>query len=149
MSRPMSDDGGRIDDGGIDVRDRSTADLLKQLSQQMTALIHQEVELAKAELAQKTKKVGLGAGMFGGAGVFALLGAGALVAAAIAGIATVLSVWLSALVVGAALLLLAGVVALTGLSELSRGTPPVPEQAIESTKEDVEWLKTQARSAKP
>ena len=129
--------------------ERTTAELLKELSEQLTALVHQEIELAKAELAVKTKRAGIGAGMFGGAGVVGLLGAGALVTAAIAGIATALSVWLSALIVGGALLTVAGVVALTGLSELSRGTPPIPEQAIESTKEDVNWLKTQAKSAKP
>ena len=133
----------------MEVGERTTAELLKELSEQLTALVHQEIELAKAELAVKTKRAGIGAGMFGGAGVVGLLGAGALVAAAIANIATALSVWLSALIVGAALLAVAGVIALTGLSELSRGTPPIPEQAIESTKEDVNWLKTQAKSAKP
>ena len=138
-----------VPQGPTEVGDRTTADLLKKLSEEMTALVHQEVELAKAELALKTKRVGLGAGMFGGAGVVGLLGAGALVAAAIAGIATALSVWLSAVIVGAGLIGVAGVIALTGLSELSRGTPPIPEQAIESTKEDVNWLKTQAKSAKP
>ena len=138
-----------VPQGPTEVGDRTTADLLKKLSEEMTALVHQEVELAKAELAQKTKRVGLGAGLFGGAGVVGLLGAGALVAAAIAGIATALSVWLSAVIVGAALIGVAGVIALTGLSELSRGTPPIPQQAIESTKEDVNWLKTQAKSAKP
>lgn len=130
------------------VEGKSTADLLKDLSNELTTLIHQEVALAKTELAEKGKKLGAGAGMFGGAAVFGLLGAGALVAAAIAGIATALSVWLSALIVGGALVLVAGVLSLTGRSEVSRGTPPIPEEAIQSSKEDVEWLKTQARSAR-
>lgn len=132
----------------MSVEDKSTADLLKDLSSELTTLIHQEVALAKTELAEKGKKVGAGAGMFGGAAVVGLLAAGAFVTAAIAGIATVLSVWVAALIVGGALLALAGMLALTGGVELSKGTPPVPEEAIESTKEDVEWLKTQARSAK-
>ncbi len=133
----------------MSVEDKSTADLLKDLSNELTTLVHQEIDLAKVELIEKTKRVGAGAGMFGGAAVVGLFGGGALVAAVIAGIATALSVWLSALIVGGALLLLAGVLALTGRTEVARGTPPIPEQAIESSKEDVEWLRTQARSAKP
>lgn len=132
----------------MSVEEKSTSDLLKDLSSELTTLIHQEVALAKTELAEKTKKVGVGAGMFGGAAVAGLLAAGALVAAAIAGLATALSVWLSALIVGVVLLAVAGAVALTGRNELAQGTPPIPEEAIESSKEDVEWLKTQAKSAR-
>ncbi|HET6964417.1 MAG TPA: phage holin family protein [Acidimicrobiales bacterium] len=133
----------------MSVEGKSTADLFRDLSNEMTALVHQEIELAKVELAEKTKKVGAGAGLFGGAAVTGLLAAGALVAAAIAGIATVLSVWLAALIVGVILLGVAGVMAVTGRAEVAQGSPPIPEEAIQSSKEDVEWLKTQARSAKP
>lgn len=132
----------------MSVEQKSTADLLRDLSSELTTLIHQEVALAKTELAEKTKKVGLGAGIFGGAAVVGLLAAGALIAAAIAGLATALSVWLSALIVGGVLLAVAGGLALTGGKELVQGTPPIPEEAIESSKEDVEWLKTQAKSAR-
>lgn len=132
----------------MSVEQKSTADLLRDLSSELTTLIHQEVALAKTELTEKTKKVGLGAGMFGGAAVVGLLAAGALTAAAIAGLATALSVWLAALIVGGLLLAVAGVLALTGGKELAQGTPPIPEEAIESSKEDVEWLKTQAKSAR-
>lgn len=133
----------------MSVEEKSTAELLRDLANELTSLVHDEIELAKVELAEKAKKVGVGAGMFGGAAVVGLLAGGALVTAAIAGIATALSVWLSALIVGGALLLVAGVLALTGGTEVAKGTPPIPEEAIQSTKEDVEWLKTQARSAKP
>ncbi len=133
----------------MSVEGKTTAELFRDLSNEMTALVHQEIELAKVELSEKTKKFGLGAGMFGGAAVTGLLAAGALVAAAIAGIATALSVWLSALIVGVVLLGIAGVMALTGRAEVAQGTPPIPQEAIQSSKEDVEWLKTQARSAKP
>ncbi|HET9076760.1 MAG TPA: phage holin family protein [Acidimicrobiales bacterium] len=132
-----------------DLQDKSTAELLKTLSTQVTALVHQEVELAKAELADKTKKFGVGAGIFGAAGVVGILAGATLVAAAVAGIATALSVWLSILIVGAFLAAVAGVLALTGITELAQGAPPIPQEALESTKEDVAWLKTQARSARP
>ena len=137
------------DTSSTDLQEKTTAELLQTLSNQVTALVHQEVELAKAELVGKTKKVGLGAGIFGTAGVVGILGGATLVAAAIAGIATALSVWLSILIVGAFLVVVAGVLAVAGVTELAGGTPPIPEEALESTKEDVTWLKTQARSAKP
>ncbi len=132
-----------------ELHEKTTAELLKTLSTQVTALVHQEVELAKAELSEKTKKFGVGAGMFGAAGIVGLLAGATLIAAAIAGIATALSVWLSILIVGGFLLVVAGILALTGVTELAEGSPPIPQEAIESTKEDVTWLKTQARSAKP
>ena len=64
-------------------RDASTSDLVKQLSDQTSRLVRQELELLKAELAIKGKQAGAGAGLFGGAGVFALFAFGALTAAAI------------------------------------------------------------------
>ena len=130
-------------------KDETVAQLLRDLSRQTTTLVHQEVELAKAELGAKGRRMGAGAGLLGAAGVIALLGAGALVAAAIAGLATALSVWLSALIIGAVLLAVGGAIALSGKKEIQEAGPPVPTQAVKSTKEDVEWLKTQAQSAKP
>ena len=130
-------------------QDKSVADLLRDLSAEMTTLIHQEVDLAKAELGEKSKKLALGAGMFGGVGVMVLLGLAALVTAAIAALAQVMSLWLAAVIIAIALMAIAGTLALCGRLEVTKGTPPVPEQAIESTKEDVAWLKTQAKSARP
>jgi uncharacterized membrane protein YqjE len=139
----MADD--RLQD---DLRDRPIGELLKQLSQETTTLVRQELELAKAEMAQKGKRAGLGAGMFGGAGASALLGLGALSAAAIAALDTAMPLWLAALIVAVIWLALAGVLALTGKSKVQQATPPVPEQTQQSVKEDVEWAKTQTRSAK-
>lgn len=139
----MADD--RMQD---ELRDRPIGDLLKQLSQETTTLVRQELELAKAEMAQKGKQAGLGAGMFGGAGVAALLGFGALTAAAIAALETGIALWLAALVVALLWLAVAGVLAMTGKSKVQQATPPVPEQTQQSVKEDVEWAKTQARSAR-
>src|SRR3954462_12639624 len=86
--------------GGPDLKDRPIGDLLKQLSEQTTTLVRQELELAKAEVSEKGKKAGQGAGMFGGAGVSALLGLGALTAALIAALDTGMATWLAALIVG-------------------------------------------------
>jgi uncharacterized membrane protein YqjE len=131
-----------------DLRDRPIGELLKQLSQETTTLVRQELDLAKAEMAVKGKRAGLGAGMFGGAGASALLGLGALTAAAIAALDSAMPLWLAALIVAVIWLAVAGVLALTGRRKVQEATPPVPEQTQQSVKEDVEWAKTHARSAK-
>ena len=124
------------------------SELVKQLSDQTTHLVRAEVELAKAELAQKGKKAGIGAGMFGGAGVFGFYGFGALTAAIIALIATALDTWLAALIVAAVYFAIAGIAALMGKSKVQQATPPVPEQAIATTKTDVDVTKARVKEAR-
>src|ERR671937_1445788 len=126
----------------------SVAELVKQLSEQTSRLARQEVELAKAELAVKGKRAGLGAGMFGGAGLFGLYALGALTAAIILALATAVAGWLAALIVAALHGAIAGVLALTGKNKVAQATPPVPEQATESVKEDVRWAKTRAQAGR-
>jgi Putative Actinobacterial Holin-X, holin superfamily III len=126
----------------------SIAELIKQLSEQSSRLARQEVELAKAELAVKGKRAGIGAGMFGGAGVLGFYGLGALTAAAVLALATAVTAWLAALIVAAVLAAIAGILALQGKHKVSQATPPLPEQAAESVKEDVQWTKTRAQSAR-
>jgi hypothetical protein len=134
--------------GQEEARDRPVSELLKDLSDQTTTLVRQEIELAKAELAVKGKRAGIGAGMFGGAGMVGLFALGALTAAAILALATAVAPWLAALIVGAVYGAVAGVLALQGRSEVRSATPPVPEQAVESTKEDVAWVRTRAKAAR-
>jgi uncharacterized membrane protein YqjE len=134
--------------GTNDLRERPTSELLKQLSDQTTALVRQEVELAKLELQEKGKKAGIGAGMFGGAGVLGLYAVGALTATIILALATFLPGWVAALIVTVIYGAIAGVLALRGKSKVQEATPPVPEQAVDTTKEDVRWVKTRAQSAR-
>src|SRR4051794_34534914 len=128
--------------------DASVAELFKQLSEQTTRLVRDEVELAKAELGEKAKSAGMGAGMFGGAGLFGLYAVGALTATIILALATFLPGWVAALIVTVVYGAIAGVLALRGKSQVKEATPPVPEQAVETTKEDVRWVKTRAQSAR-
>ena len=128
--------------------DKSLADLSKQLSEQAAALASKEVELAKAEVALKGKRLGLGAGMFGGAGMLGFYGVGALIAAAILALATAVAAWLAALIIAVVLGAIAGVLALQGKNKVQQATPPVPEEATESVKEDVQWAKTRAQQAR-
>jgi hypothetical protein len=127
-------------------QDKPLGELVQDLSRQTSTLIRQEMRLAQAELTEKGRHAGKGAGMFGGAGVVALYGVGALVAAAILGLATVLEPWIAAAAIGAGLLLVAGILALTGKKELDEAGPPKPEQAIESVQRDIDTVKARAKS---
>jgi membrane protein len=132
----------------IDQRQRPTGELVKDLSTQVSALVRQELELAKVELTAKGKQAGIGAGLLGGAGLFALYGVGALVATAILALATAVDGWLAALIVAVALLALAGVLALLGKRRAQRAVPPLPEQAVETLKEDVRYTKEHVAEAR-
>ena len=127
-------------------QDKPLGELVQDLSRQTSTLIRQEMRLAQAELTEKGRHAGKGAGMFGGAGVVALYGVGALVAAAILGLATVLEPWIAAAAIGAGLLLVAGILALTGKKEFDEAGPPKPEQAIESVQRDIDTVKARAKS---
>jgi MFS family permease len=126
--------------------ERSVGELVQQLSQQTSALIRQEMRLAQAELTEKGKHAGKGAGMFGGAGLVALYGVGALVAAAIVGLGTLIEPWIAAVIVGAVLLAVAGILALTGKKQVEQATPPKPEKTLESVQRDVDTVKARAKS---
>jgi uncharacterized membrane protein YqjE len=136
------------DNATDELRDRSTAELLKQLSDQTTNLVRQEIELAKLEFREKGKKAGLGAGMFGGAGLFGVFALATLTACIVLALATFLPAWLAALIVTVVYGAIAGVLALRGRAEVQQATPPLPEQAVGSTKEDVRWVKSKAQSAR-
>jgi uncharacterized membrane protein YqjE len=128
-----------------DPRDRPVGELLKQLSEQTSTLVRQELELAKAELSEKGKAAGLGAGMFGAAGLLGFLALATLTAAAVLALATAMDAWLAAVLVAAVYGAGAGVLAVIGKSRVQEATPPLPEQTQESVKEDVEWTKRSAR----
>jgi MFS family permease len=130
-----------------DLRERPIGELVKQLADQTSTLVRQEMDLAKAELAQKGKVAGKGAGLLGAAAVVALLAAGALTAFLIMLLDGALANWLSALVVAVVFGAIAAVLALQGRNRIKAATPPVPEQTVETVKEDVEWAKTRAGSA--
>ncbi|MGH2354631.1 MAG: phage holin family protein [Chloroflexota bacterium] len=100
-----------------------------------------ELRLGLAELQQKGKRTGVGAGLAGGAGLMALYGLGVLLVAVVAALGLVLPVWVAALIVGAAVLVLAGGLGLVGLGQANRAAPPIPQQAIASAKRDVETVK--------
>jgi len=119
----------------------STGELVKQLSEQVSLLVRDELKMARREVTRKGKQAGIGVGMFGASGLVALYGVAALLAAAIIAISGEIRAWLAALIVGLALLAVSAAAALAGRGRMRRAAPPVPEQAVEGTKADVEEVR--------
>jgi lipopolysaccharide export LptBFGC system permease protein LptF len=128
--------------------ERSISELVKALTEQTQTLARKEVELAKAELTQKGKRLGVGAGAFGAAGLLGLFAFGALTATLILLLGTAIDAWVAALIVTVVYALIAGALALTGKKQVEEGTPPVPERAMASSKEDVETAKRSVQEAR-
>jgi Putative Actinobacterial Holin-X, holin superfamily III len=127
-------------------RSESTAELVKDLSREVSELVRQEVALAKAELTEKGKQAGAGAGMLSGAAVLGLVAVGGSLATVILLLDLVMPAWLAALIGTVVYAAGAAVLGLRGKDRLGQATPPAPEQTIESVKEDVQWAKTRATS---
>jgi uncharacterized membrane protein YqjE len=138
----------RHDDNGSALRDQPVSDLVKQLTEQTKTLVQQEIELAKAELTEKGKKVGLGAGMFGAAGLLGFFAFATLTACFVLALDTALVTWLAALIVAALYGAVAGVLALSGKKQVTEAGSPVPEQTVDTVKEDVRWAKQRAQAGR-
>jgi uncharacterized membrane protein YqjE len=120
--------------------DASIGELLARLTAQLSRLVRDEMELARAEIRQSAKHAGVGAGLFGAAGLLAFFGAASLIAAAIAALALAVPVWASALIVGAVLFVGAGLAALFSKRQAEDATPAAP-QTVASVKKDIQELK--------
>jgi hypothetical protein len=131
-----------------ELRDRPLAEVAENLTSDVSLLVRQEIELAKAEMAQKGRTAAPGIGMFGGAGIVALCAAGALTAFLVLVFSIFLPEWAAALIVGAVLAAVAVVLVRQGKERVADAGKPIPEQTIETVKEDVEWTKTRASSAR-
>ncbi len=128
--------------------DDSIAELTRRLSDQTKTLVQQEMELAKAELSEKGKRAGIGAGMFGGAGLFGFFAFATLTAFLILALAEAVDAWLAALIVTLVYGAVAGVLALSGKKKVQQATPAMPEQTVETVKEDIEWTKQRAQAGR-
>jgi uncharacterized membrane protein YqjE len=119
----------------------STGQLVSQLTEQSVQLIRSELQLAQAEMTEKAKHAGVGAGLFGGAGLIALYGVGSLIATIILALALVMDAWLAALIVTVVLFVIAAVAALIGKKQVTQATPAAPERTIDNVKQDIETVK--------
>jgi len=123
----------------------SISELVSELSEQVTTLVKDELALARAEMTEKGKRAGVGAGLLGAGGVLALYGLGALFVTIGAVLALVMPVWLASLIVAIVVFAAAGVAALIGKNQIRRATPPAPTAAVDSTRRDVDAVKTAVR----
>ena len=119
----------------------STGQLIGQLTEQISSLVRNEARLAQAEVTQKAKRLGVGAGLFGGAGLFAFFGLAVLIATAVLALALALPAWLAGLVVAAVLFAIAGVLAVIGKKDVQQAAPPMPTETIASVQADVDAVK--------
>lgn len=131
----------------VDPREHSVGDLVKELANETSTLVRQEIDLAKAEMTERGKRAGKGAGMLAAAAVAGLLALGALTACLVALLDLAMPTWLAALIVTVVYAGIAGALALVGRNRLREAAPPIPEETIESVKEDVQWAKNRTRSA--
>ena len=131
-----------------ELHDRPIGELLKQLANETTTLVRQELDLAKAEMREKAGKAGPGVGMWGAAGVTALLALGSLTAFLILALDGAMPNWLAALIVGLVYAAVAGVLWVRGKQRVEEAGSPVPEKTIETVKEDVQWAKHPTTSAR-
>jgi hypothetical protein len=129
------------------LRDQSISELVKDLATETSTLVRQEIDLAKAEMTDRGKRAGKGVGMLAAGGVVALLAFGALTAGLIAALDLAMPTWLAALIVTVVYGAIAAVLVQIGRKQVQEAAPPVPEETIESVKEDVQWAKTRTRSA--
>jgi hypothetical protein len=124
-----------------DPKDASTGELISQLTEQLSRLVRDEARLAQAEVTPKAKRLGIGAGLFGGAGLMAFFGLAVLISAAVLGLTVVPPAWLAALIVAVVLFAVAGVLALVGKKDVAQASPPVPTQAIADVQADIAAVK--------
>jgi hypothetical protein len=129
------------------LRDHSIAELVKDLATETSTLVRQEIDLAKAEMTDRGKRAGKGVGMLAAGAAVALLAFGALTAGLIAALDLAMPTWLAALIVTVVYGAIAAVLVQIGRKQVQEAAPPVPEDTIESVKEDVQWAKTRTRSA--
>ncbi len=131
--------------GSADLRDEPFKDVVKQVTDEASTLVRQEVKLAKAEMTEKAKEVGVGAGMLGGAGYLGHLAGLGLMLCLIFALATFMPAWVAALIVTLVFAAGAGALALMGKKRIQKAGPPIPEETVESVKRTIETVKEEAK----
>jgi len=133
-----------MDAAGRAAQERSTGDLVKAVTEQVSVLMRDELKLAQLEVTGKARQAGKGMGMMGGGALIALYGVACLIACVIIAISHSLQAWLSALIIGVALLVVAAIATAIGRKKMRQGSPPMPTEAVESVKTDVQEVRERA-----
>lgn len=124
--------------------ERSLGDLFAELSRETSTLMRQEIALAKTELSQKATNAAKDIAYIAAGGAIAYIGAIVLAFAAVYALAELIWPWLAALIVGAVIAGIGAYLAQRGIKKLKQMSF-VPQQTVESLKEDKEWAKDQVK----
>lgn len=124
--------------------DEPVGELVSRASQQISQLVREEMQLARAEMSEKGRRFGMGGGLFGGAGLVAVLALQALVATAIIALALVLPWWAAGLIVTGLLFMIAAILGAAGRKSIRKAGPPKPQETISSVQHDVREIKERA-----
>jgi len=122
------------------VTETSIGELIGDISNDLSQLFRQEVELAKAELKEEAAKAGKAAGMLGGAGFAGYLAVVLLSFAAVFGLANVMDAGWAALIVAVVWGAVGAALYATGRKKLMT-VDPMPRRTVDTIKEDAQWLK--------
>ena len=129
-------------DGRADVDERGLGELVKDMTSELSELFRKEIELAKVEAKEEVAKVAKTAGMFGGAGLAGWLAVFFFSFALAWALDAVMPRWLAFVLVGVVYAAGTGVLFVQG-RKTAKTIHPVPEQTVETLKEDVQWAKAQ------
>jgi hypothetical protein len=121
---------------------RGVGPAAKEVAEHASTLARLELELAALEVKRKVAALGVGIGLVASAGVFLIFALGFGLAAGAAALALVVSTWVALLIVFGALVLFSVLLVLIGLSAIKKGTPPVPEQALEEARLTTQALRS-------
>ncbi|GIH21073.1 hypothetical protein Raf01_92450 [Rugosimonospora africana] len=135
-------------DGNRPIESLNTAELIRRGSEQLSTLVRDELALARAEMIDKAGHAGKSAGLFGGAGVISLYGVFGLLTGCVLLLARVMPDWGAAMVIGALLLAIAGLMAITGRSQVKQVGAPVPEAAVDGARRDLSAVTSAVESRK-
>jgi hypothetical protein len=122
------------------IEQTSVGDIIANISNDLSQLFRQEIELAKAELRQEATKTGKAAGMLGGAGFAGYLAVLLLSFAAVFGLANVIDIGWAALIIAGVWAVIGAVLYANGRKKL-KTVDPMPRRTVDTLKEDAQWLK--------
>jgi uncharacterized membrane protein YqjE len=128
----------------VEPHNESIGGLASELISDVGSLLRSELQLARTEIRSDMAGLGRGAALATVGGVVAVLGLACLLLAAIFALGATMPLSTAALIIGVVVLILGGILALVGVNQL-RDAVPVPDQTIESLREDARWLRNKPR----
>jgi len=130
--------------GGTSGGDASLGELFSSLTTDLSQLVRSEMELARVEIREEASKAGKAAGMLGGGALAGYLALTLLSFAAAWGLAEVVDAGWAFLIVGLVVAAVAVVLAVNGRKKL-HDVRPVPDQTVDTLKEDARWARAQVK----